>query len=360
METQSHLVLYAALAALIVFVAGHAVQGRAADTPRRYVPVLNEEPSSKRYELMSLGSSATADITYSPSGQFFIVEDRRCTVVDADGQVRFSVETNSDVERLPLSPYVVSAQGVYDLSQPEPVFRPFVRKVNDEPGMTLVRKTFDRMLQQAYQDADVVIYGRMFWNQNMVPGYFRIDGDWVLFNLPFDYVAFDVDHELGTTVERFPPKHERMIHLADARRGVLAAPLARIRHSEIPLPEDRMAYHPAGELDTLSFETETVFDRSYFLNIPLSHIGTAVYELTVDGEAMVFREYAVKPVIGARESQLYWYVLPDQYRDESDVSFLEFNPYANASGIGGHDVYVLRRISVAGASGADHPGANAE
>ncbi|MEH6563502.1 MAG: hypothetical protein V7713_18945, partial [Marinobacter sp.] len=63
---------------------------------------------------------------------------------------------------------------------------------------------------------------------------------------------------------------------------------------------------------------------------------------TLQGEVLRFREYGVKPVLGARESNLNWFALPESLANRSQVSFIEFVPNTNISSQGSDGIYILR------------------
>ncbi len=305
-------------------------------------PLLREGTSSKSYELVFVGNSFLAEISYSREDDFFLVQDDHFRVFDTAGHQRFALKRKATTHRVPMTHYVATSEGIYDLSETESVFQQFAARINDDPSRTLTVKSWQGIFGELYEKADVVVYGREpDFDLVRFPAYLRIEGRWVVVYIP---IKVDVqDHfDLGSTMESFPAKFNRMTYLKSPVTGALAADNYEIRNSNSPLPEDDFTYRQPGKLDWVSFRKQNTLDSTYYLGIPLSYTGPAVHELTIQGETMRFRENAVKPVLGQPESNIHWFTLPERLADRSAVSFLEFTPGNNVSSQGSDGVYVLR------------------
>ncbi|MDG5499623.1 hypothetical protein [Marinobacter sp. BGYM27] len=312
-----------------------------ADEPGK-PPLLREGASSKSYELVFIGDSFLAEISYSREDDFFLVQDDHFRVIDTTGHQRFALERESTTHRVPMTHYVATSEGIYDLSKTGSVFQPFAARINDDPSRTLTVDSWRGIFGELYDKADVVVYGREpDFDLVRFPAYLRVDGRWVVVYIPTRVDVQD-NFYLGSTMASFPARFSRMTYLKSPATGAFAADNYQLRNSAGLLPEDDLTYRQPGKLDWVSFRKEDTLDSTYYLGIPLSHTGPAVHELTIQGETMRFRENAVKPLLGQPEANIHWFTLPERLADRTQVSFLEFTPGNNVSSQGSDGVYVLR------------------
>lgn len=305
-------------------------------------PLLRDGSASEHFELVFLSDSYLADVSYSPEGSFFLAQAKQVKTFDSSGQLRFTLEWSEDMDRIPMTHYFVTSEGIYDLSEAEPKLNVFAASLNDDTTRTLKVESWRRVFTELYEKSDVVVYGRRpSFELGLFPAYMRIEGRWlVIYTSPDIDVKNDFD--LGSRIAAFPPKFDRMVYLKDPETGNLAADNRRLRETSDMLPEDSLTYRRPGRLEWVSLNANRVLDSSYYLSIPLAYTGPAVHELTLQGEVLRFREYGVKPVLGARESNLNWFALPESLANRSQVSFIEFVPNTNISSQGSDGIYILR------------------
>ncbi len=315
-------------------------------TPSAY-PLLKDGPSSEHYMLENIGDYTPANITYSPHGNFFVVETDRFVKIDASGRKVFSLKRGAEVNLLPFSHYVATPKGIYDLSNPRPKLKPYEQVVNGDKDRTLTVESFHEIYTQAYTDADIVIYDEPNFEEGIdkYRAYMWIKGGWVLFYLSGRAITIDSDYEMGVTVKEYPAKFNRLVLLRDvqtktysADNGDLAGDNPRLMAL---LPERKMRYPARGKLKTLQFRKERV-DETY-RGVPVVFSGMAEHRLRIGGEDLFFREIAVKALRQKLQTQLHWYVVPAPYQSKTQVGFLEFRPISNLSSEGSGGVYVLRR-----------------
>ena len=324
-----------------------AVLPAVGQTPSAY-PLLKDGPASEHYMLERVNDYwSPAAITYSPAGNFFVLDSLQISKIGARGNKVFSLKHKEGVSLLPFSYYIATPKGLYDLSKPRPKLERFVQVVNGDKDRTLTVDSFHEIYAQAYADADIVIYDTPNFEDGIdkFRAYMWITGDWVLFYLSDRAITLDADYDMGITVKEYPAKFNRTVLLKDvqtksysADNGDLAGDNPRLMAL---LPERKMRYPARGKLKTLQFRKERV-DETY-RGVPVVFSGMAEHRLRIGDEDLFFREIAVKALRQKLQTQLHWYVVPAPYQSKTQVGFLEFMPISNLSSEGSGGVYVLRR-----------------
>lgn len=307
------------------------------------LPLLRDGTHSATWEIQYLDRPYQADITYSASGRFFMIRGQEFRKFDTAGRETFSLARTAATFQPPFTHFIVEPEGLYDLSQAQPKRLPFVQVVNGEQDRQMSRDLWRHHFGRAYRKADIVFYTRPRGELHRVPAYMRIDGDWVIFYSAYDDIDFHHDYDLGASIEGYPPKFPRMTLLRDPRTGQFSAEASMIRDGEKPVPERHLDYRLPGRFEWLSYDASTVMDRTYYASLPLSYTGPAAFQITLEGEALRFREAGVSSLLGRRDSRMNWFVLPADLTEGSPVSFLEFRPYGNFDTMGSNGVYVIRR-----------------
>jgi hypothetical protein len=306
------------------------------------LPLLRDGIRSATWEIHFLDAPYQADITYSASGRFFILRGAKYLKVDAAGRETFSLARTAATFQPPFTHFIVEPEGLYDLSQPHPTRLPFVQVVNGEKDRQMSRDLWKWHFSRAYRKADIVLYRRSHGELHRVPAYMRIDGDWVIFYSAYDDIDLHHDYDLGASIEGYPPKFPRMTLLQDPQTGQFSAEASVVRHGEKPVPEQRLEYSLPGRFEWLSYQASMAIDHITHTNIPVSFTGPAEFQITLEGEALRFREAGVSSLLGRRESRMNWFVLSAELTDGAPVSFLEFRPYTNMDTLGSEGVYVIR------------------
>lgn len=305
-------------------------------------PLLKNLSGTASYAIGHIGNPYFPLITYDPKGDYFIVVGREITKFDRAGRKTFTFTIEGDSQLLPFSHFIVTPDAVYDLSRTTPVSEPVVQVVNGNKDSTFTLASWQRRYAEAYAKADTVILADNFADHHKQPSFMRIDGQWLLFFTSRSNVDIDVDWELGVTIEGFPAKMDRTIHLKDPATGQYAANSQRVRDGEVALPEDTLNYPPLGRLKTLRFDKTYVSEHIAYTPIPLILAGPAWHRLSIGDEAMTFRETGARFVFGAFDSKLSWFVLPEPYSAKTPVSFLEFRPLNNLDTEGSDGLYIIR------------------
>lgn len=320
-------------------------------------PLLKDGPGSETRRLALVSESGRATITYSPQGNFFLLEElnRRFRKLDAAGKEVFAVEWAADLANPAFSHLLVGPSGLYDLSK-EPVAKEaFSQVLNAEAERRFTERYWRKVFEELYAQAETVVYGEAFSaDTRRLPVYFRTGAAWILLYASPEQVEIDRDpYGLGTRIEGYPPKFDRMLLLKDLRRGTFSHHSHEVRGDVLPagfsqrdlfeLPEHDLSYRQDVSLETLFFRKQGVLDEIVYTGIPVSLYGRADHRLRIGAETLSFWELAVRPVFSPLETNISVFVLPEAYAAGSDLVFLEFRPLSNIETAGSDGLYVLKR-----------------
>ncbi len=311
-------------------------------------PLLKDNPTSEHYTLVRVNDYwSPANITYSPAGNFFVLNSLKVSKIDALGNKLFSLTNSETTHLLPFTYYIATPKGLYNLSRQRPKLERFEQVVNDSKTRTLTVDSFNEIYGQAYADADIVVYDEPNYEEGIdkYRAYMWIKGGWVLFYLSDRAITLDSDYDLGITVKEYPAKFNRTVLLRDVQTKTYSAGNIDLAGDNprlmALLPERKMRYPARGKLKLLHFSKDRVEDRYH--GVPVVFTGMADYRLSIGKEDLFFREIALKAVRQKLDTQLHWYVVPAPYQDRTQVGFLEFVPISNLTSEGSGGVYVLRR-----------------
>jgi hypothetical protein len=311
-------------------------------------PLLKDGPSSASYVLEQVDDYwSPANITYSPAGNFFVLESLVIKKINGRGEKVFSLKRGEQFNLLPFTHYVATPKGLYDLSKSRPKLERFVQVVNGDKTRTLTQESFHEIYAQAYADADIVVYDVPNFEEGIdkYRAYMWITGDWVLFYLSDRAITLDMDYEMGVTVAEYPAKFNRTVLLKDMQTRSYSSASSDLREVtprlKALLAESRMRYPARGKLKVMHYRNQRV-DETH-RGVAVVHTGMASHRLRVGGEDLYFREIAVKVRSSKLQTQLLWFVPPAPYQNKTQVGFLEFMPGSNLSTAGSGGVYVLRR-----------------
>ena len=311
-------------------------------------PLLKDRPSSASYVLEQVDDYwSPSSITYSPPGNFFVLDSLWIKKINGRGEVVFSLERSAEFILVPFTHYVATPKGLYDLSKPRPRLERFVQVVNGEKDRTFTQKSFHEIYARAYADADIVVYDEPNFEEGIdkYRAYMWITGDWVLFYLSDMAITVDADYDMGVTVKEYPAKFSRTVLLRDVQTKTYSASSSDLAGDNprlmALLPERKMRYPQRGRLKMLQFRKERV-DETY-RGVPVVFTGMTDHRLRIGDEDLFFREIAVKALRQKLQTQLHWYVVPAPYQNKTQVGFLEFMPISNMSSEGSGGVYALRR-----------------
>lgn len=311
-------------------------------------PLLKDSPSSEHYTLVRVNDYwSPVNITYSPAGNFFVLNSRKVSKIDAQGNKVFSLTNSETTHLLPFTYYIATSKGLYNLSRSRPKLERFEQVVNDSKTRTLTVDSFHEIYGQAYAEADIVVYDEPNYEEGIdkYRAYMWIKGGWVLFYLSFDAITLDSDYDLGVTVKEYPAKFNRTLLLRDVQTKTYSAGNSDLAGDNprlmALLPERKMRYPARGKLKLLHFSKDRV-DETY-RGVPVVYTGMAEHRLRIGKEDLFFREIALKALRHKLDTQLHWYVVPAPYQDKTQVGFLEFVPISNMTSEGSGGVYALRR-----------------
>ena len=318
-------------------------------------PLLKDGVESGSHRLEFLSNPYLAKITYSPEGNFFLVEDRHFRKLDSNGSEVFSLEQDGVMVNLPFTHFVVGPSGVYDFSEDPVSITPFTQVLNADSDRTFTQDYWNRVFDQLYAQADSVVYANDLASHIVkLPIYFKIGREWLLLYAWPDHVDISYSpYELGTGIEDRPAKFSRMVLLKDVKEGLFSYNTHEVRGSYIPhglsqkdlfhLPEHDLRYRQDASLEMLFFRKQAVSEHVAYTNLPIIFNGRADHRLRIGEDTLSFWEVAVRHAFASLRTNLNLFVLPDAYRDRSEVMFLEFRPGNNVDTAGSDGLYVIRR-----------------
>lgn len=306
-------------------------------------PILKGAGGSEAFEVVWISDPYLSNVTYQPEGRFFITTGRQIRKFDQTGQQVFSFEHTGESQNPPFSHYILTPEGVYDLSRDIPVLEPIVQTVNGDENRAFTQAGWEQTFAQGYADAEIVIHVNPTLDYVRPASFLRINGDWVIAHTAHENVKITTDWELGTTFEGFPQKHNRTVLLKDVAEGHYSSDSDRVRDGSVGLAEDQLQYPAQGQLTMLGFDKARLETAAY-IPIPVSIRGPAYYKLRIGEDDLIFREMGVQHVIskGGFSSNLSWFTLPEPYAADIPVSFLEFRPGNNMDTMGSDGLYVIR------------------
>jgi hypothetical protein len=280
---------------------------------------------SQNYNIKYISNPYYAEITYDRAFNFFFIRDTHFRKIDAKGNEVMAIIDTESVSHPKRTPFVFTIDGVYDFSKKIIKKELFKEIHNDIDSLVLRQEVWQKQFETFYEIAETVVYGAL--NQDLVryPIYFKIDNEWILLYSTGENI--DDDYDFGITYSGYPAKFDKLIYLKDVENDHYANALSKndLFMSNKQLIEFDFKYPSDFKINKLFFKKKSQFDHIAYTSIPISWFGTAYYELKINGEPINFKEMASKNLLSfSIEPYLNWYVLPEEYSNNTDVSFIEF------------------------------------
>lgn len=305
-------------------------------------PLLKDGVGSDNYEVSFIFDSYAAKITYSPSGNFFMIEDHFYRKFDAQGNQVAELPDAHEWINPPFSPYLISTNGIYDFTETVPHKAPFMRILNDDGRTRFTKERWQELFDSFYEKSDVVLYGEPDSGTSRYPAYFKADRGWIVLYTTRSHIEIDDDYELGVSFAGYPAKYERMVLLKDPHAGVYSLDNYRLRDGIWTVDEDDFTYPMGYGVEILSFRKEYVSSEIAYTPIPIVYNGPGIYQIKAGNEVLNFQETAIRAIGSRASSNMTRFVLPEQYFGNTNVSFLEFRPGNNFDTSGSDGLYIIR------------------
>jgi len=305
-------------------------------------PYLKDGVESENYRIKFISDIYT-QIYYHPVHQFFMLfNSEGYTKLNAKGRQVFSVDRIDSLQNPFLTPYVFTPNSVYDFTKNKLTEEDFQKVLNEDRDFE--KAEWEREMNGYYKLAHVVIYGKEFsgaegWG---FPIYFKVKNHWIKLLTPKDWMRSPNSNGLERRNKQFPAKFEQMALLKDVNlnehsdntsSGYRPGYIDTVPYSEI--------YNTNYKIKRHYYKKEKVCDHYAYTSIPNSYTATAYYSLKTNGEILKFKEHNIKPVFHPVQDYLFWYVLPNKYEKDSQVSFIEYRYPINVNESGSKGLYIL-------------------
>jgi hypothetical protein len=314
---------------------------------------LKDGVESENYVMQQLSGHFSPSVTYQAEHNFFILESINSiknkavfcfTKLDSNGNELVTISSEEQMELPEFTHYVFSQTGIYDLSKKEVKEEPFKEIVNQD--RLLEPKAWIKLFDEYYKAAQVVIFGGELSNKNNkgFPVYFRIEGQWIkLFTKENELRAYDDEDALKHNYKGYPAKFTRTFVLKDPRQKTFSNGESEGMIYEKNMYNYSFKYSHKSKIKSLHFNKELVYDNIAYTTIPILFGGIAYYRLKINGDVLYFKESAIKPLFLPLQNHFHWYILPDAYFKNSDVSFLELKYPSNLNESGSNGLYIIKR-----------------
>lgn len=304
-----------------------------------------------KFSVFRATETSNAKICYFPEKNFFLLSSFEnngffnSIKIDSAGNNVFEFKSNEKdpfkfVEAI--NGFVIGANSIYDFSSEDPVALPFSEVLNRDENIS--PKNWEKIFEQKYLSADIVLYG---WHTDLANAqcvYFRNEGKWTkLYTFlnagPMYVYAEGSKIECKIKNKKIPHKWQEEHYLKDLAKATYSNELRQTDEYITPynsdfsfFPDQALQYKPKGELKILAFSKETYTTEGYYNpGIPNTFYGTAYYELHVAEDVLSFKTVAYKNNgIGEKpQSDIYIFSLPSNFADKSEVVFLTYDYSTN-------------------------------
>ncbi len=306
------------------------------------LPYLKDTVESENYCIKYISTNYTK-IYYHPSHLFFmLIGNTEYIKLDAKGKQAYSIERNDSMHNPFLCPYVFTQNSVYDFTENELVEVPFEEVVNAEQAFEEL--AWEKEMDNYYKLAQVVIYGEEYssvdgWG---FPVYFKIDSNWIKLVTPKGWVRSANFDGLEFRYKQYPAKFDHMVLLKDPKLNEYSdntgSNIGSIFEDKTPY---LLTYSTKFKIKRQFYQKEMICDYFPYTHIPNSWTGTACYRLKMKGDVLKFKEHTIKPVFNRVQDYFFWYILPNKYQNDSQVSFIEYSYPVNINESGSKGLYIL-------------------
>jgi hypothetical protein len=315
----------------------------------QHLPTLRNGARSENYQLQRVSTNVFANLTYSPIGNFFLLNNQDEVIkIDAKGNEVYRL-TNSNCYLPRFSCYVFDSTGVYDFSASQLKKQPFKQLLNLNKQLNEAdwQQTFD----QLYQSADVVLFGSTS-QYGTDPIFLRIHNEWtLLLTTEHEVRISNMEYQAGISFEGYPAKFEPLFLLKDVANKTFSDTEGTTdeflkTYYTVKLKEKELGYPNDRKLETLSAEKGRVYAHGAYTPFPISWVYPMGQSLSINKEEIKFRCHGTRDlgIASKIEGYLNSFVIPTKYATQSKVSFLRYSFPSNGSESDDNGIYVVKPI----------------
>ena len=307
---------------------------------------LKDGVESENFIIEYLSSNYPPSVTYNAEYNFFIVEsDHDFKKLNGSGDEIFAINKEESMELPKFTHFIFSNNGVYDLSKEEIKITLFKDIVNQD--RLTEPKAWIELFDKYYKTAQIVIFGEELSHKQDrgFPIYFKIGVKWIkLFTKKQELRAHDYENALKHNYEGYPSKYTRTIVLkAPSKKTFSDREKEEYLIEDIAIKNYSYKYRNKSKIKSIHFTKEMVYEHIAYTSIPILFAGTSFYKLKIKDDLINFKENAIKPIFMPLQNHFYWYILPDEYFKNSEISFLELRYPSNLNESGSNGLYIIKR-----------------
>jgi hypothetical protein len=363
-KTRNYLILifFGAIACMLFFFVSRftTINNPFYGTPANGIPDLSVPIKGKSFEIHKIIGGSWNEIRYDPMNNFYIVAtDKKIIKINSRGDISFVLDLNDRdfhgnpdfMEYHRRSHFVMSWNGIYDLSKENLVFQVFEKQLNTDGEMEW--DEWVENFKDLYKKSENVLWGykKAALNVGVKPLYFNRNGKWIVL-----YTLKNVSQiNLAKTFARFrlnykedfiPDKFNKLYLLKDIEKKGAYSDYNNFdqTYNNDAYLENNMQYEKKVSIETISFKKEVYNEVPYTL-IPSEFSGTAVNKLHIGNDNLIFKTKAIKRAgFGQKPLQDYFYLfeVPSKFKTENTLSFLYYKYPTNWNSDNNEGVYVIR------------------
>ncbi len=308
-------------------------------------PYLKEGVESEHYTIQPFLDRYPPSVTYNPAGNYFIIEgDQYYKKLDSNGHELITIKREGGMEMPKFTHYIFSVRGVCNLSDGQIEEMLFAEVLNADRA--LKPNDWKLLFDQYYKASEIVIYGEElpYPEGKGFSVFFKKDNEWVkLFTKKNETRAYDDSEALKHVYSGYPAKFTRTVVLKDPLKKTFSN---KEREEYLLVSIDKknytLSYSNNRKIKSLYFNKEIVDDEIAYTPIPISFSGTSYYRIKMKEGSLTFKESATKPIFMPVRNHFHWYILPDEYFNQSEVSFLACKYPHNVNESGSNGLYIIR------------------
>ncbi|WP_036154006.1 hypothetical protein [Maribacter forsetii] len=306
---------------------------------------LSSGVSSKNYLIDAVTDKTYLYITYDTINKYFIVDDSYQQIkISTEGDILFRI-TDSKAEMPYKTHYVFTDNAVYDFSQNVIKPQSFFQTIN--PDKKKLEKKWITIFEEYYNKSSTVIYG----NNDIV--YFHTNEGWVTLHLS-ENKYFGGDNTSERTFESYPAKYSKLIFLKDTKSNTYSDWMSHSGSSTdrkynndldySAFPENKFTYQN-NKIEKIEFSKTKSAETYTYTPIIAQFLGVGYYKLHKGNEYVRFKEDAAKYPFWFFQSDAYLnnYTLPEQFRAETEVSFIRYSYPSNANKSKSQGLYIVKK-----------------
>jgi len=306
---------------------------------------LKDGVESENYEILPLPDPFPPTITYNPEHNFFLVEFlNSIKKLDGKGEEVFSIKKGENIELPNFAHYVFTRNGVYDTTKSSIIEESFKEIVNKNRDMK--EKEWNKRFIEFFKSAQEVVYGKEY-SMKQDGGfsvYFKTGEGWINLITNKKETRSTDDNALEYTFKGAQARYQKMVILKDPYHETFSDQETIEMMLQEKNPENyKLKYTNQKKIRVRYFKKAGIYEEIAFTPIPILSAGTAIYQIKMKDDVLTFKENAIKPFIGSVQNHFHWYILPDPYFHNSEVSFLELKYPSNWHESGSNGMYIIRR-----------------